>query len=92
MTEEYKIDPINQYIRREILGLQPRQRKPKGIKIVQYFGFSFEEQGRAERMMDQTPHARFPLIDRVWRRADCKRWVENNWKIPHELPESACVY
>lgn len=91
-SREYKVDPINQYIRREILGLKPRQRKPKGVRIVQYFGFSFDEQSRAERMLDQCPAAKFPLIDRIMRRADCLRWAADNWDIPHELPRSACVY
>lgn len=90
-SREYKVDPINQWIRRELLGLKPRQRKPKNVKVYQYFGFSFDEQGRAENTAKNVPYAKFPLIDRLWRRGDCARWLASQ-DIPHEVPRSACVY
>ena len=39
-TKEYKIEVVNKAIRRELLGLKPRQRIPKDTTIYQYFGIS----------------------------------------------------
>lgn len=91
-SREYKTEPVERFIRRELLGLKPKQRIPKSVRVYRYFGFSFDEQGRAERMKDQVPHCRFPLIERMMRRADCLRWMDRLWKIPHEVPRSACVF
>ena len=46
-TAEYKINVVNKAIRRELLGLKPRQRIPKDTIIYQYFGISTDEAGRA---------------------------------------------
>jgi len=96
-TRDYKIDPIERAIRREILGLKPRQRIPKGVRIHQYFGISFDEQGRAERIRrnwekrhPKSWSVHFPLIDVKATRADCQRF--NLERVPHEVPRSACVF
>ena len=39
-TREYKIEPIERFIRRELLGLRPGQRWPKEHVIDQWFGIS----------------------------------------------------
>ena len=44
-TAEYKIEVVNRTIRRELLGLKPRQRIPKDVLIHQYFGISTDEAG-----------------------------------------------
>src|SRR5260370_38554680 len=49
-TKEYKIEVIGRVLRREILGLQPGQRVPKGISVTQYVGISLDEAGRARRL------------------------------------------
>lgn len=49
-TSEYKIKPVDQYIRRTILGLKPKQRIPKGTVVTQLFGFSVDEAGRGANM------------------------------------------
>ena len=41
-TREYKIEPIERFIRRELLGLAPRERAPAGA-VEQWFGISFDE-------------------------------------------------
>jgi hypothetical protein len=46
-TKEYKLEVIAKCIRRELLGLEPGQRVPKGTKVHQYFGISLDEMGRA---------------------------------------------
>lgn len=55
-SKEYKTEVIERSIRRDILGLKPRQRvNPKEFKIHQYFGISHDERSRA------FPHLRIVL-------------------------------
>jgi hypothetical protein len=67
-TAEYKIEVVNRTIRRELLGLKPRQQVPKDVMIHQYFGISTDEAARAERakrrfegVKHTVPH--WPLIE-----------------------------
>src|SRR5690349_16535280 len=39
-TAEYKIGVCEKIIRRQVVGLEYRQRMPKGVEVVQYFGLS----------------------------------------------------
>jgi hypothetical protein len=96
-SKEYKVEVIERCIRREILGLLPRRRVPKGTAVHQYFGISLDEKSRASRIWERfhvtgeskfTPH--FPLIDRMMTRANCLDWLKD--KVPHEVPRSACVF
>ncbi len=45
-TKEYKIEPIERWIRREFLGLAPKKRIPGGVVIRQWFGISEDENRR----------------------------------------------
>lgn len=94
-TAEYKIAVCDRAIRRELLGLKPRQRVPKGVTLHQYFGISTDEAARAERAKKRfegvrhtVPH--WPLIEMGWSRKDCLAYLEG--KLPHEVPKSACVF
>jgi len=49
-TAEYKINVVEQVIRRQVVSLQPRQRMPKGTKIIQYFGLSYDEPRRVSKV------------------------------------------
>lgn len=94
-TKEYKTSVIEKIIRREVLGLKPRQRIPKGTHIEQVFGISYDEQRRAVRIrarFESVPWATptFPLIDMQLTREDCKRWLKS--RVPHEVPRLACVF
>lgn len=46
-TTEYKIEPIEEYHRREVLNLKPRQRAPKTPAICVWIGISADEERRA---------------------------------------------
>lgn len=46
-TREYKIEVVEAYIRRELLGLAPRRRIPRGVVVRQWFGISDDEASRA---------------------------------------------
>ncbi len=94
-TKEYKIDVIEQAIRKQIIGLKPRQRFPKDVHVVQLFGLSDDEPRRIRRIKEnyeRHPWASpgFPLVDLGWTRADCVEWLRSC--VPHETPRSACVF
>jgi hypothetical protein len=94
-SKEYKIIPIQQAIRREVLGLAPGARVGHGITVHQYLGISLDESGRAARIR-KAPRAQylrvhFPLIEQLFMaRAHCQGWLKE--RVPHEVPRSACRY
>ena len=97
-TVDYKVDVVERTIRREVLGLAPRQRWPKGVTVEQLFGLSFEELGRMVRVKNaiQAKHSSrcagsFPLIDLQMTRRTCLQWLKN-YGVPHEVERSACVF
>lgn len=96
-SKEYKLEPIDKFIRRQVLGVAPRHRLPKDVTVHQYFGISIDEAGRAGRIWERfhlekstqwVPH--FPLIDIQFSRANCLEWLKN--RVPHQVPRSACVF
>jgi hypothetical protein len=95
-TYEYKVRVIERYIRREVIGLMPRQRIPKSVQVTQAFGISFDERSRASRIYERwiTGESKFqpvfPLLDRRMTRKDCIAWLQEN--VPHAVPRSACVF
>jgi 3'-phosphoadenosine 5'-phosphosulfate sulfotransferase (PAPS reductase)/FAD synthetase len=95
-SSEYKIKPIERYIRRDVLGLKPRQRVPRDVDITQVFGISFDERSRASRIFERYNFnekqwkCSFPLVDMRWSRGDCERFLREH--VPHETPRSACVF
>jgi hypothetical protein len=96
-TKEYKLEVIERAVRREKVGLKPRQRFPLGdVFIIHYIGISFDEIGRSirvEKRFEAIPWAKpvFPLVEKQMSRTDCKRWLRA-FGVPHEVPRSACVF
>ena len=93
-TAEYKIDPIEKFIRRELFGLEPGHRFPSDTKVTQLIGISMDEAGRAFRIQANArwwATMEFPLIDKTMTRRDCVAWLKG-FGIPHEVPRSACVF
>lgn len=100
-TYEYKVRVIEQTIRREIIGLQPRQRIPKDVLAIQYIGISWDERTRAadiefRRFNNRRGYAvRFPLLtingemQPGWTRHYCETMYLPS-RVPHETPRSAC--
>jgi hypothetical protein len=83
-------------IRRQVVGLEYRQRMPKNVKVVQYFGLSFDEPRRLAKVKARFVghpwgEGRFPLFDDEMTRADCVDYLRKQ-AIPHEVPRSACVF
>jgi hypothetical protein len=95
-TREYKIDPIERYVRREILGMERGQRVPAGTMVYQSYGISMDEAGRSIRIRDRLADRRwltpvFPLLDRQLTRGDCYQWLQE-FGVPHQVQKSACVF
>ena len=94
-SKEYKLEVIERAIRRDIIGMEPGQRVPKGVHVNQYFGISLEEGGRAWRIEKNAKKkkwttVKFPLLKMQMTRTDCLNWLAD--KVPHRVPRSACVY
>lgn len=82
-------------IRRDVVGLKPRQRMPKGVTVHQYFGISTDEAARAERAKTRFAKLKwtrpvYPLLDLGWGRRDCLTYLKD--RVPHPVPKSACVF
>lgn len=93
-TDEYKLTPIERWVRRDLLGMQPKQRVPKDVHVTQLIGISLDEVARAYRVIANNSHAwlgvEFPLLHRGWSRADCLAWMKDQgYPTP---PRSACVF
>lgn len=89
-TYEYKILPIETYLRREVLGLAFRQRAPREVRIVQWRGISADESQRMKPSREPWMEVRYPLaMELGYTRNDCLRWMERNgYPTP---PRSACI-
>ena len=95
-SKEYKTEVIERAIRRQVLGLKPRQRvSPRDFLVHQYFGISHDERSRASRIFELFLEKRafrvhFPLVEQILTRANCIEWLQG--RVPHEVPRSACVF
>jgi len=89
-TSEYKIQPIEKFIKSQILGLKHRQRMPKEHVIDQWFGISLDEIQRCKvPFVDKWRRNVYPLVERRMTRGHCLEWMaENNFPPP---PRSACI-
>lgn len=89
-TAEYKIEPIETYLKRGVLGLKPRQRSPREVRIVQWRGISADEAQRMKPSRERWMEVRYPLaMELGMTRNDCLRWMERNG-YPRP-PRSACI-
>jgi len=98
-TSEFKIVPIENHLRREVMGLKYRQRAPKTIQMHQWIGISYDEMQRAKRASVPWKEHRFPflhdlihepMLDKPWRRNKIKDWLIENYPEIH-VPRSACI-
>jgi hypothetical protein len=91
-TSEYKIQPIERFLRREVMGLKPRQHAPKVPTIEHWFGITADEIRRCRMSPHPWAINRYPLIedfDPPMRRLDCLKWY-NGREFPRP-PRSACI-
>jgi hypothetical protein len=90
-TNEYKIEPIQKYIRRTILGLKHGERVPKGVHIAQVFGISFDERSRMRIPEAKYQTFEYPLVDKKLTRWQVIALAEK-WFPDRTFPRSACVF
>lgn len=90
-TSEYKIQPIEKFIRRQLLGLRPKQHAPKLLAIEQWFGISRDEAKRARLSTSLWVDFHYPLIlDKRFTRQDCINWLQKHYP-ERTVPRSACI-
>lgn len=89
-TGEFKIAPIETFIKRELLRLQPRQKAPSDVVVTQWRGISLDEIVRMKPSDHRWMTIRYPLaMELRMSRTDCLRWMERNG-YPRP-PRSACI-
>jgi len=89
-TREFKIQPIIRKVR-ELVGLEYRQRAPKGeILVNQWIGISMDEIIRMKYAREKWILNIFPLIDKKMTRWHCLDWMQ---KRGYPRPEkSSCTF
>lgn len=100
-TKEYKTDVIEKAIRRDVLGLEPRKRRPKDVTVHQYLGLSYDEPNRIfgkgnkpgvkDRILGRGYVPHFPLYELMLTREHLRGWL-SRYGIPHRVPRSACTF
>jgi hypothetical protein len=95
-TSDFKVYPIEQFIRREILGLRHRQRAPKSPVIEQWYGISVDEAQRMKTSREPWKIHEYPLcghpydyLQKTMSRKACLEWLQWNW--PYPVPRSSCL-
>ncbi len=95
-TTEYKIQPIEKYIKRELLGLEKGQRFPKDIRIVSLIGISADEASRMKPSPNKWQTMIYPLCDtpmgsgQIMTRAQCLAWISERYDNLRPA-KSACI-
>lgn len=88
-TKEYKIEPIERFIKTELLGLAPRARWPQQPVVRQWFGISADEIQRCRASGAMWKQHWYPLVERHITRLACYGWfTDRGLLIP---PRSACI-
>jgi len=88
-TAEYKIEPIERFVRRSILGLKPRQHAPRTPVITQWRGISLDEIYRMKPSAEPWMVVRYPLAMELRKtRSDCLLWLDKHGY--QRAPRSAC--
>lgn len=89
-TKEYKIEVVVKAIREQVLGLKPRQRVPKDVRVEQWMGISTDEAIRMKPSQYPWITNRWVLIEKNMSRDDCLQWMaDHNYPLP---PKSSCVF
>ena len=88
-TSEYKLKPIRKKVR-DLIGLKPKQRTPKGVMVEMWMGISRDEVQRMKESSDSWVTNRWPLLEKEMRRYDCLNWFQNCYP-KRSLAKSACI-
>lgn len=92
-TREFKIEPIERFIRRNILGLKHGERAPKVATVTQWIGISLDEIQRMKNPQNKFTEHRWPLIELRMTRTDCLRWMaDKGYPMPSKSSCTFCPY
>lgn len=92
-TKEYKIEPIEKFIKTELLGLQPGARWPKECVVRQWFGISLDESQRCRATHAAWKVHWYPLVDRLVTRLACYAWfAERGLPLPKRSACKGCPF
>lgn len=98
-TSVYKIEPIERFIRRNILSAKPGGRIPKDApKVDQWFGITSDEIQRMRDSRETWQRNVYPfcgkfgddMLPRSYSRQDCLAWLREHYPDRH-IPRSACI-
>jgi len=96
-TSDYKVEIIEQTIRRQILGVKPGHRVPEGVQVIQAMGISSDEVRRARGRGDYWRQTQYPLcrigdetLPAPMSRHDCLAWL-GKYYPGRVVPRSACI-
>jgi len=92
-TSKYKIEPIERYVKREMLGLKPRQRVKSSIRAM--MGISWDEAQRMKPSNHKWLDLSYPLLTNRIRREKCLEILAQHggaggW--PRSVSKSACYF
>jgi hypothetical protein len=95
-TRQYKIDPIDKFIRRELLKLEPHQKAPAKA-VEKWFGISRDEVSRSRESHNHWETFIYPLIGlptdmlpQPMTRSGCHAWLEKHYP-DFRVGKSACI-
>lgn len=99
-TREYKIEPIERWIRQRLLADgRATQRKngaiviKKGTRVETWLGISLDEVTRMKPNKTKWITNRWPLIEKRMTRNDCKQWLqERGLPVPQKSSCRRCPY
>lgn len=87
-TGDFKINPIRKKIR-EILGIKPKSRVPRDVRVEIIIGISLDEKRRMRPSQHRWIDHKYPLIDKRMTRYECIAWMTNHgYQVP---PKSSCI-
>lgn len=86
-TKDYKVDPVNLFIRRQLLGVAKHKHAPRESVEV-WMGISTDELRRVTVSRDSWRVNRYPLVEKGMSRTDCVEYSRS--KGHPDAPRSAC--
>jgi len=96
-TSRYKVDPINRFIKTELLGIKPKGRWPTEVAVDLWFGISADEMRRIrspdalwKRHVYPLCNLPFDYLDVSYNRQRCVAWLAEHYEH-HRIPRSACL-
>lgn len=87
-TYQYKILPLDNFIRRELLAIRKFAHAPIGAAEL-WFGISTDEAKRATLSKTRWKTHHYPLLELDMSREDCHNWLDDN--NYHHPARSSCI-